>query len=164
MSAEQTIVFKHSRKILKDAQGNLLTDSKGNLIIPVPPLQIFTSVDDNHANCSCGCLTLHCNGTTESFRFCKSDAGSFREDQNQFLAKTGDIHNWEVVANLRNILVAAQWASPIKIKCYIGVDDITQKERPVSKMNVAIAWGGERSPVGIITLAHYAKTLFFAAR
>jgi hypothetical protein len=141
--SDSTIQYALDHRVLLDEKGNLLTDSAGNIIIPVMPLEVITQVEANHGNCSCGCLTLECNGYTESFRFCNDDSAPFRKDRNQFLATTSNIHYWRAVANLRNIVESSKGAETVSIKVYVGVNDFGTEGRQVSGITTTIKWGNK---------------------
>lgn len=133
-----TLPINHS--VMRDTAGNMLTDTSGNLLIPVPPIIVTAVVEDNHMNCSCSCLTLETDGKKETFGFCKS-SNKFRQNAHNFLAKTSEIHTWRAVANMRNIVLKSKDKSRIAIKGYIGVNDFGSHYREVSQLDVTIQWG-----------------------
>jgi hypothetical protein len=134
------IILPLKHDVMKDSAGNLLTDTSGNLLMPVPPIIVTAVVEDNHTNCSCSCLTLETDGKKETFRFCKN-SNKFRQNAHNFLAKTSEIHTWQAVANMRNIVLESKDKSRIAIKGYIGVNDFGSHYREVSQLDVTIQWG-----------------------
>lgn len=136
MSDTQSITYNTGlNAVAVDSVGNLVTDSAGNLVIPIEPVIITVESESNHSDCKCAIVNVIGDGS-QTFMPCVGNM-PFRQNSINWLGKSTDIHSVQLVSNLRNIN-----DETLSFDIVAGI----QVHRPVgefspSYMQVIIQWG-----------------------
>lgn len=155
MSDKQSINYSTGlNAVAVDSVGNLVTDSAGNLVIPIEPVIITVESESNHSDCKCAIVNVIGDGS-QTFMPCVGNM-PFRQNSINWLGKATDIHAVQLVSNLRNVNMES-----LSFDIIAGI----QVHRPVgefspSYMQVKIQWGDKEITSDQYYVCHQSRKVF----
>lgn len=155
MSDTQSITYNTGlNAVAVDSIGNLVTDSAGNLVIPIEPVIITVESESNHSDCKCAIVNVIGDGS-QTFMPCVGNM-PFRQNSINWLGKATDIHAVQLVSNLRNVNMES-----LSFDIIAGI----QVHRPVgefspSYMQVKIQWGDKEITSDQYYVCHQSRKVF----
>ena len=156
MSETQSITYDTGlNAVAVDSVGNLVTDSAGNLVVPIEPVIITVESGANHGgDCECAIVNVIGDGS-QTFRPCVGNM-PFRQNSINWLGKATDIHAVQLVSNLRNVNTET-----LSFDIVAGIQVYRQLGNfEPSYMQVKIRWGDKEITSDQYYVCHQSRKVF----
>lgn len=157
MSDTQSITYNTGlNAVAVDSIGNLVTDSAGNLIIPVAPIGITVYSEGNHSDCRCAIVRIESSAGEQTFIPCRNSM-PFRQNSELWLATSSDIHEVHVGSNFGNLTTQS---AEFSINAGIIIDR-PPGEFAATEVSVQISWGNQHIQSDNYYVCHQGMRTYF---
>lgn len=161
MANIQTITYSEDR-ILRDDKYNIVTDSAGNLVIPITPIQIEFHSEEHEVNCTCVRIEFSTAeaGLGVDLVKCKTDDNSTISTP-AWRLKSTNIHTVYLASRFGNIDPKLPILS---YKVYAGIDiecDEEHVDYDSAATYIKISWGDKTIQSAIYEVCHKNKRTFY---